>query len=161
MSDLLMKMPYSEPKKKNRWLLTFPADLGIQQWWLASASRPTININEVEIPFLNTSEYVAGRFTWEPITVTFRDPIGPSAMQALMEWVRLHAESITGRMGYSVGYKRPVELEMIDPTGVVIEKWLLDGCMITNLSGGDLSMDDDGIAEITVSLRFPRAILLF
>ncbi len=52
MADLLMKMPVPyEPKKKNRWLLRFPADLGIQEWWLASASRPSIEQNEVEIPF--------------------------------------------------------------------------------------------------------------
>src|ERR1035437_7106796 len=97
-ADLLMKMPLPyEPKKKNRWLITFPADLGIQQWWLKSASRPSITQNEVEIEFLNTSTWVIGRFTWETIEVVFRDPIGPSASQAIMEWVRLHSESITGR----------------------------------------------------------------
>jgi hypothetical protein len=26
----------------------------------------------------------------------------------------LHSESITGRQGYAAGYKRPVELEMLD-----------------------------------------------
>jgi hypothetical protein len=162
MSDLLMKMPTSyEPLRKNRWLLTFPADLGIQQWWLESCSRPSISQNETEIPFLNTSEWVLGRFTWEAIDVTFRDPIGPSATQAIMEWVRLGSESITGRQGYAAGYKKPVELEMLDPTGVVVQKWLLDGVMLTNVSFGDLSMDDDGIATITATMRFPRAILLF
>lgn len=162
MADLLMKMPLPyEPKRKNRWLITFPADLGIQQWWLSSASRPSITQNETEIQFLNTSTWVVGRFTWEAIEVTFRDPIGPSASQAIMEWVRLHSESITGRQGYAVGYKRPVELEMLDPTGVVVEKWLLDGTMLTNVNFGDLSFEDDGIAEITATLRFDRAILLF
>ena len=43
-------------------------------------------------------------------------------MQALMEWFRLHAESVSGRMGYASGYKKDIELEMLDPTGVVIEK---------------------------------------
>lgn len=161
MSDLITKFPISEPKRKNRWLLTFPADLGIQQWWLATASRPSITQNEVEIPFLNTSTWVVGRFTWEPIDVVFKDPIGPSATQAIMEWVRLSSESITGRQGYFSGYARPVELEMLDPTGVVVEKWLLDNTMLTNVSFGDLSMDDDGLAEITATLRFHRGILIF
>lgn len=161
MSDLITKFPISEPKRKNRWLITFPADLGIQQWWLASASRPSITQNEVEIPFLNTSTWVVGRFTWEPIDVVFKDPIGPSATQAIMEWVRLSSESITARQGYFSGYARPVELEMLDPTGVVVEKWLLDNTMLTNVSFGDLSMDDDGLAEITCTLRFHRAILIF
>jgi hypothetical protein len=155
-----MPLPY-EPKRKNRWLITFPSDLGIQQWWLSSASRPSITQNEVEIPFLNTSTWVIGRFTWDTIDVVFRDPIGPSASQAIMEWVRLHSESITGRQGYAAGYKRNVSLEMLDPTGVVVEKWDLQGTMLTNVGFGDLGMDDDGIAEITATLRFDRAILLF
>ena len=125
------------------------------------SNRPSAKIASVAIPFLNTSTYVAGRFEWEEIKVTFRDPIGPSASQAIMEWVRLHSESITGRQGYAAGYKRPVELEMLDPTGVVVEKWLLDGTMLTNVGFGDLSMDDDAIADITATLRFDRAILLF
>ena len=162
MSDLLTKIPMlSEPKRKNRWLITFPADLGIQQYWLSSAARPSITQNEVEIPFLNTSDWVLGRFTWEPIDVVFKDPIGPSAAQAIMEWIRLGSESITGRAGYAAGYKKLIELEMLDPTGVVVEKWLLVDTMLTNVSFGDLSMDDDGLAEITATLRFPRALLIF
>ena len=90
MADLLMKMPVPyEPKRKNRFVLTFPSSLGINSWYVESTSRPNVQINATEIPFLNTSTYVAGRFTWNTINVTFRDPIGPSASQALMEWVRL------------------------------------------------------------------------
>jgi hypothetical protein len=102
MADLLMKMPLPyEPKRQNRFILRFPSSLGINEWFVESAARPHITINATEIPFLNTSTYVAGRFTWQTINVVFRDPIGPSAAQALMEWVRLCAESVTGRMGYT------------------------------------------------------------
>lgn len=162
MADLLNKMPLPyEPLRKNRWLIRFPDDLGIQQWWLASAARPSITQNEVEIPLLNTSSWIIGRFTWEPIDVVLRDPIGPSATQAVMEWVRLHSETMTGRQGYAAGYKRPVEVEMLDPTGVVVQKWLLQNTMLTNVSFGDLAMDDDSLADITITLRFDGAILLF
>lgn len=157
-----MKMPVPyEPLKKNRWLMRFPAELGIQQWWLQSASRPSIEQAEVEIPFLNTSTWVLGRFTWQPIDVVFRDAIGPSTSQAIMEWVRLGSESVTGRQGYAAGYKKDIELEMLDPTGVVVQKWQLQGTMITNVGFGDLDMSDDGIADITATLRFDRAILIF
>jgi hypothetical protein len=98
MADLLMKMPIPyEPKRQNRFILRFPSSLGINEWFVESTARPHIQIGSTEIPFLNTSTYVAGRFTWQPLNVTFRDPIGPSAAQALMEWVRLHAESVTSR----------------------------------------------------------------
>ena len=106
MADLLMRMPMTyEPKKTNRFILTFQNELGINSWYVESAKRPNIKIDTKEIKFLNTQTYVAGFFNWETIDVTFRDPIGPSAAQAVMEWVRLHAESVTGRMGYAAGYK--------------------------------------------------------
>ena len=163
MSDLLIKMPLVyEPLRKNRFLLRFPSDLGIQEWWVASASRPTINQGETEIQFLNTSTWVVGRYTWNTISVTLRDPIGPSASQAIMEWVRLHSESVTGRQGYAAGYKRNVELEMLDPTGVVVSKWI---CVNTFLSGdtsfGDLDYSSSDLATIAIVLRFDYAILAY
>lgn len=162
MANLLMKMPVPyEPKKQNRFILRFPSSLGINEWFVMSTSRPKINIGEVEIPFLNTSTWVAGRFTWDTIDVTFKDPIGPSAAQALMEWVRLHAESVTGRMGYAAGYKKNVELEMLDPAGVVIEKWILEGTFLTNVNFGELSYSSEDIAEITATLRPDRCILVY
>jgi len=162
MANLLMKMPVPyEPKKKNRFILRFPSSLGINEWFIKTASRPKITVAETEIPFLNTSTWVAGRFVWETITVTLRDPIGPSASQAIMEWIRLCAESVTGRMGYAAGYKKDVELEMLDPTGVVVEKWILQGAFITSGDFKDLGYDSNDLAEIDITLRFDRAILVY
>lgn len=162
MADLLMKMPVPfEPKRQNRFILRFPSSLGINEWYVTSAKRPSSTIKDVEIPFLNTSTYVAGRFVWEPIDVTFKDPIGPSASQALMEWFRLHAESVTGRMGYAAGYKKDVELEMLDPTGVVVEKWILQGTFLTKLNFGDLDYSRDDLATIQATLRMDRCIQVF
>jgi hypothetical protein len=162
MADLLMKMPLPyEPKRQNRFILRFDSSLGINEWFVESTSRPKLTIGTTEIQFLNTSTYVAGRFTWGTISVKFRDPIGPSASQALMEWVRLCAESVTGRMGYAAGYKKNVDLEMLDPTGVVVEKWILEGCFLTSADFGSLGYSDDKLATINTSLRMDRCILVY
>ena len=162
MADLLMKMPIPyEPKRSNRFIMRFPSSLGINEWFVESTNRPKITINKVDIPFLNTKTYVAGMFEWGEISVTFRDPIGPSAAQALMEWVRLHAESVTGRMGYAAGYKKNVDLEMLDPTGVVVEKWILEGCFLTDVDFQALSYSDDKLQTIQATLRPDRCILVY
>jgi hypothetical protein len=162
MADLLMKMPAPyEPKRVNRFIVRFDSSLGINEWFVTSAARPSAKINSVAIPFLNTSTYVAGRFEWNEIRITFKDPIGPSASQALMEWFRLHAESVTGRMGYAAGYKKNVDLEMLDPTGVVVEKWKLEGCFITDLNFNELDYSRDDLASITTSLRMDRCIQIY
>jgi hypothetical protein len=157
-----MKMPIPyEPKRQNRFILRFPSSLGINEWFVESTSRPHITIAATEIPFLNTSTYVAGRFNWQTINVTFRDPIGPSASQALMEWVRLHAESVTGRMGYAAGYKKDIDLEMLDPTGVVVEKWILYGTFLTDVNFNALAYNTDALATITATLRMDRCVLVY
>ena len=102
--DLLLRMPLQfEPLRKNRWVLRFPSDIGISEWMLQSASRPSIEQKNTEIEFLNTSTFVVGRYNWSDINVTFRDVIAPSTSQALMEWIRLCSESVTGRQGYAAG----------------------------------------------------------
>lgn len=162
MADLLMKMPTPfEPKRENRFILRFPASLGINEWYVSSTSRPKAKIKSVDIPFLNTSTYVAGRFEWEELPVVFRDPIGPSAAQALMEWFRLHAESVTGRMGYAASYKKDIELDMLDPGGVVVEKWILVQTFLTSLDFGKLDYSSDALANISTSLRMDRCIQVF
>ena len=159
---MLYKAPMSyEPKRKNRFLLRFPSDLGIQEWTVESAKRPSITQNAVEIPFLNTSTWVLGRYTWDDINVTLRDMIGPSTAQAVMEWLRLHSESVTGRQGYAAGYKRDLELEMLDPTGVCVQKWVLKNAWISTCNFGSLDYGDDALADITANLVIDYAILAY
>ena len=162
MADLLMKMPIPyEPKRQNRFILRFPSSLGINEWFVESTARPALKVNATEIQFLNTSTFVAGRFNWNALPVKFRDPIGPSASQAVMEWVRLCAESVTGRMGYAAGYKKNVDLEMLDPTGVVVEKWILEGTFLTDINFDTLNYSQDGLATISCQMRMDRCILVY
>jgi len=162
MADLLMKMPIpNEPLKKNRFILRFPSSLGFNEYFVKSASRPSININEIEIPFLNTSKYVAGRYNWDAVNVELRDGIGPSTSQVVMEWVRLVSESLTGRQGYAAGYKKEVEIVMIDPTGNEVQKWILFGAWPSKADFGSLDYGDDEVATISMTLRIDYAELIY
>jgi hypothetical protein len=78
-----------------------------------------------------------------------------------MEWVRLHAESVTGRMGYAAGYKKDLTLEMLDPTGVAVEKWIMQGCFITSADFKDVAYGEGGIMQASISLRPDRCILVY
>ena len=100
-----------EPKRKNRFVLEFPSELGIESFNVQTSGKPTIEIGSTEIQYMNTSTFVAGRYKWAAIDIEFIDVIGPSTTQKVMEWVRLHAESATGRMGYAVGYKKNLVLK--------------------------------------------------
>lgn len=162
MADLLYKAPLVyEPLRKNRFIFSFPSDTGIQSWWVSTSSLPSINQNATEIQFMNTSTWVLGRYTWEDITITFRQFIGPSTSQALMEWVRLESESVTGRQGYAAGYKRNITISMTDPTGVPVQKWVLINAFPTSVNFGDLAYDTDDISTAEMTIKYDYAILVY
>jgi hypothetical protein len=163
MADLLLRSPLTyEPKKINRWLIRFPNDVGIQTWALKSAARPKVNITKNEMKFINTSTFVNGSYVWSEIPMTIRDFIAPSQSQALIEWFRLHAESVTGRMGYNVGSAKNIEIEVLDPTGVVVEKWLCVNCIIVGeVDFGQLDYDNDDVMEISFNVQPQYCVHLF
>ena len=64
-------------------------------------------------------------------------------------------------MGYAAGYKKNVDLEMLDPTGVVVEKWILEGTFLSDVNFNSLGYSDDKIATIAAVLRMDRCILVY
>jgi hypothetical protein len=64
-------------------------------------------------------------------------------------------------MGYAAGYKKDVDLEMLDPTGVVVEKWILYGTFLTDVNFNQLSYSQDALATITATLRMDRCVLVY
>ena len=163
MADLLLRAPLKyEPKTFNRWILRFPSDVGIQTWALKSVAAPKIMLNKKEMAFLNTKTYVNTSYEWNEMEVTIRDFIAPSQAEALMEWIRLHAESVTGRMGYNVGAAKNIELESLDPTGVATEKWLLVNTIVVGTTDfGSWDYTNDEVREITFTIQPQYCIHLF
>lgn len=160
MADMFRPVPIEqEPKKNNRFVLEFPTELGIESYLVKTSGKPKMSIGSVELPYMNTSNWVAGRYTWGTIDITFIDVIGPSTTQKIMEWVNLHAETPTGRMGYAVGYKKNLVLKALDPTGVEVEKWTLIGCMITEVGFGDYDYSSEDVAEVSITIQPDRCIL--
>lgn len=147
-----------EPKKKHRFLLAIE---GIDAYLIKTAARPTVATEEIEIPFMNSHRYIAGKTKFEQLTVTLHDPIAPSGAQQVMEWIRLHFESVSGRSGYADFYKRDIALKMLDPIGTVVEYWDIKGAFIVNASFGDLSYAEGDLTEISLTLRFDNCVLQY
>ena len=147
-----------EPKRKFRWVFQIE---GVDAFLIKSAARPTISTEEVTLPFINHTRYLAGRTTFGTVSVTLYDPIAPSGAQQVMEWVRLHFESVSGRAGYADFYKRDCQIKMLDPIGTVVELWDVKGAFITNAEYGSLSYDTNDAAEISMTLRFDNCVLQY
>lgn len=164
MSDLLLKAPLQyEPLKNNRWLLRFPTDIGIQSWQLKSCDAPKVNIGSVEIPFLNTSTFVQGRYLWQEMNIKLNSYQAPSTAQALIEWMRLGVESVTGRMGYTIGHSKNLQLEMLDPTGAAVQLWDIKNAIIVGDVdfGGSLDYSSEDVQELSFTIQPQYCVQVF
>src|SRR5260221_3025633 len=92
-----------EPKRKNRFVLMVE---GIDAFIVKTVARPTVTTDSIEVPFINSRRYLAGLTKYGTLAMTLHDPIAPSGAQQIMEWIRLHFESVSGRSGYAEFYNR-------------------------------------------------------
>jgi hypothetical protein len=154
------KMFYTnfEPKMKNRYVMEIE---NIPSYLVKAANRPTIQFETITLDHINVKRKLKGKGEWQDITITLYDPIVPSAAQAVMDWVRLGHESITGRDGYADFYKKDITFYMLGPVGDKIEQWTLKGAFISQANFGDLSFDSNEPATIELTLSYDYAILEF
>ena len=148
-----------EPKQKNRFILYMD---GIPSFQIKGMSAVTLNQGVVNLNHINLQRYVKGKSVWGTINMTLFDPISPSGAQAVMEWVRLHHESVTGRDGYSDFYKKDLTLNVLGPVGDIVSEWILKGSQIVDANFGDYSWDEENSAqEIAMTLQPDSCILNF
>ncbi len=137
-----------EPKVKNRFILYCD---GIPSFLIKKCKRPSPKSEKKTLDHINIQRYYKGKTTWDDLTIELYDPIVPSGAQAVMEWIRLGHESVTGRDGYSDFYKKDLTINVLGPVGDKVEEWTLKGAFITSADFGELDWGDSGEA-MTISL---------
>ena len=153
----IMFTPF-EPKTKNRFIMYIE---GVPAYLIKTANRPQIQFEEIVLDHINVKRYVKGKAGWETLEFTMYDPVVPSAAQAVMEWVRLAHESVTGRDGYSDFYKKDVDIQILGPVGDIVEQWKLKGTWIQAANFNDMDFASSDPVEISLTLRYDYAILEF
>ena len=148
-----------EPKQSNRFILYMD---GIPSFLVKGVGGINVAQTAVALNHINVQRYVKGKTIWGAISMTLYESITPSGAQAVMEWIRLGHESVTGRDGYSDFYKKDLTFNVLGPVGDVVSEWIIKGAVITSAAFGDYSWDDDGtIVNIALEVQPDYCILNF
>jgi hypothetical protein len=147
-----------EPKVANRFIMDIE---GIPAYIIKAASRPSLDQGEVILDHINIERKLKGKSRWQDLTITLYDPVVPSGAQAVMEWVRLHHESVTGRDGYSDFYKKNLTFNALGPVGDKVEEWLIKGAFISSMTMGDFDWSTEDPINIELTIKYDYAILQF
>jgi hypothetical protein len=147
-----------EPVKAHQFIMSIS---DIPAFLIKASAKPSIANGEIALDHINVQRYVKGRSVWNTITVSLYDAIVPRGAQAVMDWIRLHHESATGRDGYSSFYKKEIKLRQLSPLGEVIEEWILKGAYIVDANFGSLDWSSEEVVMIEMTLRYDWAFLSF
>lgn len=142
-----------EPKMQNRFIMYID---GIPTYMVRAAGRPTLNQDAKPLPHINLVRYVKGKSIWQTFNVTLYDPIVPSGAQAVMEWIRLGHESVTGRDGYMDFYKKDLVFNSLGPVGDKVEEWIAKGAFptVANFNEMDWNNDEPMTIQLTIQADY-------
>ena len=148
-----------EPKYQHRFIMSMID--GIPSHLIKASAKPTLENGEIVLDHINVKRKLKGKSSWNSIAITIYDAIVPSAAQAVMQWIRLHHESVTGRDGYSSQYKKQITLQQLSGLGEVIEEWTLYGCYLQSVNFGSLDWSAEDVVTIEATLNYDYAFLSF
>ena len=147
-----------EPVMTNRFIMFMD---GVPTFMVKGVQRPNFTQDSKQLPHINLVRFVKGRTVWGTMNLTLYDLIAPSGAQAVMEWVRLHHESVTGRDGYADFYKRDLILNMLGPVGDKISEWVIKGAQIQEVQFNEADWSTDDPMEINLTIQPDFCVLNF
>jgi hypothetical protein len=161
-----------EPKRKFRFLLYFN---GMPQFVAKSVTKPAFQVATSNHNFLQHKFNFPGRVTWQPITVTIVDPIQPDSTASLYEILKSSGYQIptdvreNNPAGFGTVNKKQmvdalggrIQIDTIGPGGSqdIVESWILNNPIITNVSFDTLDYGSDDLLNLTVGIEYDWATL--
>lgn len=159
-----------DPKRNFRFIVEFnginATPGGALAWYAKSAQKPSFAVASAEHKYLNHTFYYPGSVTWNAISITMVDPVEPDMTATFAD--------ILVQSGYSpptdttslgtiskakaAGALGIVTITQIDSDGNPLETWTLWNSFVEDVKFGDsLSYGDDGLTEVSVTLKYDWA----
>jgi hypothetical protein len=156
------------PQHKNRWAINFlglPGPSHELRLQAITADRPKLEFEKIQLDRYNTRAYVAGKYTWQTISVTFEADLGGlvvNAIQAQLERqqsiIGPGAAPILPAAPHGELYKFGIHLDMLDGASLFpLERWFVEGCYLENVDWGDLDYAASETVKVVCTISYDHA----
>jgi hypothetical protein len=127
-------------------------------------TRPKVSFEEMEIPVYNSKVYLAGKYTWETMTLTLRDDASGNVQRLVGEQIQKQfdfMEQAAARSG--IDYKFTTKIEILDggngaSAPSTLETFEVYGCFIQNADYGEMNYATNEPATVALTIRFDNAV---
>lgn len=156
------------PKLKYRFrvnLLNFGVEPSVELTkQVADVGRPKVSFEEMPIDVYNSKVKLAGKYSWENITLNLRDDAAGNVQKLVGQQVQKQfdfMEQASARSG--IDYKFQTQVEVLDGGNgaqeiTVLERFELYGCFLQNVDYGDMNYGTSEPATVALTIVYDNAI---
>ena len=133
---------------------------------VVDVSRPKVGFEEMTLDVYNSKVYLAGKYTFETLTLNLRDDASGEVQKLVGQQVQKQfdfVEQASARSG--IDYKFTTKIEVLDggngnnPAGVnVLETANMYGCFLTNVDYGDANYATNEAMQVALTIRFDNMV---
>ena len=127
-------------------------------------TRPNLSFEQVTVDVYNSKVYLAGKHTWEAVTLTLREDVSNNVQKLVGEQLQKQFDFFEQSAAASGSdYKFVTRIEITDGANGanavnVLETFELYGCYIDSANYNQLAYGTSDPVTVTLSLRYDNAI---
>jgi hypothetical protein len=131
-----------------------------------NVTRPKVSHEEVVLDSYNSRAYIAGKHTWEPVSIVLRDDAANNLSRLVNLQVQRQLDHRTQLLGATpdvgqagANYKFTTRIETLDgQTTNKTEEFMLEGCFLQNVDYGQQDYASSEPVQLTLTVRFDNCI---
>ena len=126
--------------------------------------RPNVTFEDIDIHLYNSRMRLAGKHSWEDVTVEMRDDASGNIARLVGEQLQRQMDFMEQSSAASgIDYKFLTRCEMLDGGNganepQVLETWELYGCYITSANYNNLDYAASDVQTVSMTIRFDNAL---
>ncbi len=127
-------------------------------------TRPNLTFEDIELPIYNSKVRLAGRHTWENISVNLRDDASGQVQKLVGEQLQKQFDFFEQASAASGSdYKFTTRIEILDGgnganTPTVLETWEVYGCYLQGANYNTLNYATSEPVTVALTIRYDNAI---
>lgn len=131
---------------------------------VVDVTRPNVSFEDIELHVYNSRVRLAGKHSWENITLNVRDDATGQVQKLVGEQLQKQFDFYEQSSAASgIDYKFTTRIEILDGgnganTPTVLETWEVYGCFLASADYGSLSYSENGPVQIALTIRFDNAV---
>lgn len=127
-------------------------------------TRPNVSFEKIQLDVYNSKVYLAGKHTWEPITLNLREDVNREVQKLVGEQLQKQFDFFEQSAAASgIDYKFLTRIEVLDGgnaanSPVVLETFELYGCYVESANYNTLDYKSNDPVTIALSIVYDNAI---